>query len=81
MFIFWNVLDVFFGNMHVLMFFVLLLDLCLERCECMFFFFGVCFCFFRIRDHLGICLGDFEVPSMSPGSEFYISARGYIVTI
>jgi hypothetical protein len=45
------------------------------------FFFCVCFCFFRIRDHLGICLGDFEVPSMSPGSEFYISARGYIVTI
>ena len=45
------------------------------------FFFAFVFVFFRIRDQLGICLGDFEVPSMSPGSEFYISARGYIVTI
>ena len=34
------------------------------------------FLFFPNKGSFGICLGDFEVPSMSPGSEFYISARG-----
>ena len=56
-FIFWNVLDVFFGNMHVLMFFVLLLDLCLERCECMFLFFLRLFLFFPNKGSFGNLFG------------------------